>query len=578
MRIDVTGQTSSGGGSGSNASVGTTGTTAPTSATEVGYINGGGNLTGVSPSTPLPTAPAQATAANLQMTANQPTAANLNATVIGLGTAGTPAGGVMTIQGQTSMTPVKTDGSATTQPVSGTVTANISGSISNTSFVATQSTASALNMTDATGVSIQGSVAPGTAATKSALTGIVYNSTPVSALTNGQQVAAQADVNGNLQTVQQDLLYTGQAAQTATVNNIIPATAGANATNAQGFRSATIQINSSGTAGGYIFEGSNDNTNFFALTAYNATVLTGTPITAAVVPTAANILYILPITTQYIRVRISTAVTGGSIQAYTRLSQATWTPPVFQVAQATGADLNAAIYSLPTLAAVTTVSTVSSVTSGNVGIPTPIADVASAAITTTTTTAAFTPTFGSSYNVQIPVTAVTGTTPTMSVAIQESPDGGTNWTTVYTFPTITATGSYVSPTLTLQGNRVRYVQTLTGTTPSFTRAINRLQCSQANLNQPGTGVLTDASGTCSATPSTATTATAANQYRRYLLLQNTSTTATLWFNFTTTAVAGEPSLQLPPGASFVQESGYVSTEAISVLSTTASAPYSLKVG
>jgi hypothetical protein len=44
----------SGGGSSSNASVGPTGTTAPTSATEVGYVNGSGNLTAVSPSTPLP--------------------------------------------------------------------------------------------------------------------------------------------------------------------------------------------------------------------------------------------------------------------------------------------------------------------------------------------------------------------------------------------------------------------------------------------------------------------------------------------------------------------------------------------
>ena len=41
-------------GGGSNASVGTTGVTAPTSATEIGIIDGSGNLTGVSPTTPLP--------------------------------------------------------------------------------------------------------------------------------------------------------------------------------------------------------------------------------------------------------------------------------------------------------------------------------------------------------------------------------------------------------------------------------------------------------------------------------------------------------------------------------------------
>ena len=36
---------------------------------------------------------------------------------------------------------------------------------------------------------------------------------------------------------------------------------------------------------------------------------------------------------------------------------------------------------------------------------------------------------------------------------------------------------YRSPKLPLTGNRVRYVQTVGGTSPSFTRAINRNQCS-----------------------------------------------------------------------------------------------------
>jgi hypothetical protein len=119
--------------------------------------------------------------------------------------------------------------------------------------------------------------------------------------------------------------------------------------------------------------------------------------------------------------------------------------------------------------------TLAAVTSANLGIPGTIADVASAALTTTATTAALTPTFGTSYQVNIPVTAVTGTTPTLDVGIEESDDAGTNWFRVYDFPRITATGIYRSPKLPLTGNRVRYVQTVAGTTPSFTRAINRLQ-------------------------------------------------------------------------------------------------------
>jgi hypothetical protein len=135
---------------------------------------------------------------------------------------------------------------------------------------------------------------------------------------------------------------------------------------------------------------------------------------------------------------------------------------------------------IPTvLGIVQTVATVSTMTSGNLGIPGTIADAASAALTTTTTLAAATPTFGCSYEVNIIVTAVSGTSPTMDVVIQESDDAGTNWFDVYHFERITAIGAYRSPKLPLTGNRVRYIQLVGGTTPSFTRSINRLQSSDS---------------------------------------------------------------------------------------------------
>ena len=107
-----------------------------------------------------------------------------------------------------------------------------------------------------------------------------------------------------------------------------------------------------------------------------------------------------------------------------------------------------------------------------------VADVASAALTASTTVAAITPGAGISYQVNIPVTAVSGTSPTLDVGVEESDDTGTNWFRVYDFPRITAAGMYRSPFLPLRGNRVRYVQTVGGTSPSFTRAINRLQSSE----------------------------------------------------------------------------------------------------
>lgn len=70
----------------------------------------------------------------------------------------------------------------------------------------------------------------------------------------------------------------------------------------------------------------------------------------------------------------------------------------------------------------------------NVGI----ADIASAALTSSSTTAAISNAVSNAYQVVIPVTAVSGTSPTMDITIQESDDGGTNWFTVYQFPRITA--------------------------------------------------------------------------------------------------------------------------------------------
>ena len=126
-----------------------------------------------------------------------------------------------------------------------------------------------------------------------------------------------------------------------------------------------------------------------------------------------------------------------------------------------------------------TVTTVSGVTSANLGVSTLVSDIASAAITSTANSSVITPVFGCSYEVNIPVTLIAGTNPTLDVDVQESDDTGTNWMTVYSFPRITTTGIYRSPKLPLLGNRLRYVQTLTGTSPSFTRAINRVQSSDS---------------------------------------------------------------------------------------------------
>lgn len=129
------------------------------------------------------------------------------------------------------------------------------------------------------------------------------------------------------------------------------------------------------------------------------------------------------------------------------------------------------------------INTVSAVTASNTSIPTVIADLNTSAVTTTTTSATFTPNFGCSYKIHYSVTAVSGTSPTLDVSIEESIDGGTNWFKVYDFPRITSATQAHSPTIPLVGNRVRYVQTVGGTTPSFTRAVNRFQSSLNIVNK-----------------------------------------------------------------------------------------------
>lgn len=66
--------------------------------------------------------------------------------------------------------------------------------------------------------------------------------------------------------------------------------------------------------------------------------------------------------------------------------------------------------------------------------------------------------------------------------------------------------------------------------------------------------------------------------RRYLFIQNIDPGEDLWFNFTTTAVVGQPSIKLSPGAAFVMEGSFVSTELVSVIAATTGHAFVAKEG
>lgn len=111
------------------------------------------------------------------------------------------------------------------------------------------------------------------------------------------------------------------------------------------FFSASIQIITSAgiTAGAIIFEQTNDNTSStgIPLPAFEASVLNSNPIVAATtIAASTRRMWLVPVTARYIRVRISTAFAGGTVQALANLSQQTFANPVMNVQQATAASLN----------------------------------------------------------------------------------------------------------------------------------------------------------------------------------------------------------------------------------------------
>jgi hypothetical protein len=122
------------------------------------------------------------------------------------------------------------------------------------------------------------------------------------------------------------LALTGAAAQTATVNNILESVAGADGTAVEGIRSGSVQVISTGTAGTFIFEQSNNNVNWVTLPVWTASSATTGATVGAITASASAVVYTFPVRSLFIRLRIATTITGGSIRAITRLSTEAYSP------------------------------------------------------------------------------------------------------------------------------------------------------------------------------------------------------------------------------------------------------------
>lgn len=284
-----------------------------------------------------------------------------------------------------------------------------------------------------------------------------------------------------IQTVEPALLITGAAAQTAVVNNIIDAASGANATDVANYRSMTVQVVSTGTAGTFIFEQSNNDVNFSPLPVYNSALTTGVPITAAITATASAIVYSIPVRGRFIRLRIVTTITGGSIQSFSKISTEPWTPSVFTVAQPVAASL------LATVSGTVTATVGTSITGGTIS-PLTVAGVsieASSAKTVTGVGATITNASGRGAIFFLNVSAVAGTAPTLDVRVQVQDPVSATWFDVpgAAFIQRTAISTAllcVSPDVVEAANSkvsypiprtYRLAWTIGGTTPSFTFSV-----------------------------------------------------------------------------------------------------------
>jgi hypothetical protein len=324
----------------------------------------------------------------------------------------------------------------------------------------------------------------------------------------GQSFAqTQAELTNILAAPAGNAAITGAAGQTAVGQNIMLATAGAGWIDTQpggagviSYNSATVQvIGTSGISAGIVnIEGSNDGVTANQIVYYDdatssgAIITTGTTISAST-----NRFFFFYIKYRYIRARITTAFVGGSVSCFTRLSPIAPPLNILPVAQATAGNLNANINSISGyIASAAASDATANPTGGGLRMFGHLFNGATwdrpynNTNTTTGETGAKTATFSgatqTNFNakgaiITCLVGTVSGTSPTMTLQLQTSPDGGTTWYSIGAPTTaLTASGSvalFYYPTNWSQG---------AGSTPAVLGNLGYSQASFFNMVLPRT--------------------------------------------------------------------------------------------
>lgn len=268
-----------------------------------------------------------------------PSGASTSAKQPALGTAGTASADVITVQGIASMTALKVDGSAVTQPVSGTVTTNQGGTWTN-------------RIVGNAGASLDAAVGAGTAPTNALIVGSQFNSTaPVP--TSGQTMSLQADQAGNLRVfngIASGALVTISAANTNDTLNSVQ-----NIFTNSGGDAAIVQLTPTGTltTGAVTFEVSFDGSSWQTVPASAVMDPTSTTFAQIAVPftpvSSTNKFFLITNNGwQGLRLKVSTAFTGTGHSVAVNYTLVSYDPVDNVIALSpSAANFNAAIKRAP---------------------------------------------------------------------------------------------------------------------------------------------------------------------------------------------------------------------------------------
>ena len=227
-----------------------------------------------------------------------------------LGTAGSASSDVLSVQGITSMTPLKTDGSGFTQPVSGTVSAAQSGTwnINNISGTVALPTGAASAANQSTELSSLSTIATNTG--NGATSANQTNGNQKTQITNGTQ---SADTVGG-DSGQNGLIINPSRKEVSFTTTTAQAVASTDVSN---YRYASVYIVTQGTTSTVSPQCSNDNTNWASCSLGLASTTSGQGVSVGT--TASNIILSGTIPTRYFRLNvtgISAGTTAGVIEFF----------------------------------------------------------------------------------------------------------------------------------------------------------------------------------------------------------------------------------------------------------------------